>query len=113
MLQNFCFANNNFRTGLLAWEANLDIQPVFNHYKAVTYMCTYLSKAEDECLHAMNQAFNEALASNLTNYIQMKSIAQAYSMKRKCSVQEAVYHIMPELWFQKTFPAVVFTNINA
>ena len=24
----------------------IDIQPVFNHYKAVTYMCAYFSKAE-------------------------------------------------------------------
>ena len=60
----------------------------------------------------MNQAFNEAKASKLTNYDQMKSIAQAYFMKRQCSVQEAVYHIMPELLLQKTFPAVVFANTN-
>ena len=112
MLQNSCFVNNYFRTGLLAWEANLDIQPVFNHYKAVTYMCAYLSKTEDECSHAINQAFNEAMTSKLTNYDQMKSIAWAYSMKRECSVQEAMYHIKPELWLRKTFPAVFSTNTN-
>ena len=60
----------------------------------------------------MNQAFNEAKASKLTNYDQMKSIARAYFMKRECSVQEAVYHIMPGLLLQKTFPAVVFANTN-
>ena len=27
---NSCFVNNYFAEGLLAWEANLDIQPVFN-----------------------------------------------------------------------------------
>ena len=73
-LHNSCFVNNYFRTGLLAWEANLDMQPVFKHYKVVKYICAYLSKAEDEYSHAMNQAFNEAMASNLTNYDQMKSI---------------------------------------
>ena len=81
-LPNSCFINNYFRTGLLAWEANLDIQPVFNHCKAATYMCAYLSKTENEYSHAMNQAFNEAMTSKLANYDQMKSIAQAYSMKR-------------------------------
>ena len=111
-LPNSCFVNNYFRTGLLAWKAKLDIQPVFNPYKAVTYMCAYLSKTVDQCSHAMNQAFNEAMTSKLTNYDQMKSIAQAYSMKRECSVQEAVYHIMPELWLRKTFPAAVFGNTN-
>ena len=111
-LPNSCFVNSFFRTVLLAWEANFYIQPVFNHYKAVTYMSIYLSITEDECSHAMNQVFNEAMASKLTNYDQMKSIARAYSMKRECSVQEAVYHIMPELWLWKIFSAVVFTNTN-
>ena len=74
-LPNSCFVNNYFRTGLLAWKAKLDIQPVFNPYKAVTYMCAYLSKTVDQCSHAMNQAFNEAMTSKLTNYDQMKSIA--------------------------------------
>ena len=33
-----CFVNNYFDIGLLAWEANIDIQPVFNYYKAITYV---------------------------------------------------------------------------
>ena len=33
---NSCFVNNYFDIGLLAWEANIDIQPVFDYYKAVT-----------------------------------------------------------------------------
>ena len=37
-LPDSCFINNYFIDGLSAWEANLDIQPVFNHYKAVSYM---------------------------------------------------------------------------
>ena len=32
----------------LAWEANIDIHPVFNYSKAITYMCNYLPKDEDE-----------------------------------------------------------------
>ena len=58
---NSCFVNNYFAMGLLVWEANIDIQPVFNYYKAVTYMCSYLSKQEDECSQAMKQALQESL----------------------------------------------------
>ena len=93
-------------------KANIDIQPVFNHYKAVTYMCAYFSKSEDEVSEAMKQAVKEALNSNKTSVEQMRSIARAYAMKRECSVQEAVYILMPELWLRKTFPAVVFANSN-
>ena len=109
---NSCFVNNYFIDGLCAWEANLDIQPVFNHYKAVSYMCAYFSKSEDESSEAMKQAAKEALKMNLNHYEQMKAVARAYITKRECSVQEAVYHVMPELWLRKTFPRVLFANSN-
>ena len=47
-MSNSCFINNYFAEGLTAWRANIDIQPVLNHYKAATYMCGYFAKAEDE-----------------------------------------------------------------
>ena len=109
---NSCFINNYFIDGLRAWEANLDIQPVFNHYKAVAYMCAYFSKSEDESSEAINQAAREAFKMNLDHYEQMKAVARAYITKRECSVQEAVYHVMPELWLRKTFPCVIFANSN-
>lgn len=109
---NSCFVNNYFEEGLLAWEANIDIQPVFNHFKAVTYMCAYFSKCEDETSQAMKRAAKEAAMSNKSYQQQMRIIAKAFSTKRECSVQEAVYLVMPELWLRKTFPAVLFANSN-
>ena len=69
---NSFFANSYFSDGLLAREANSDIQPVFNHYKAIAYMYSYLSKSEDECSQAMSQAVLEVFEHNLNNYQQMK-----------------------------------------
>ena len=43
---NSCFVNNYFQAGLL----------VFNEYKAIAYMCAYLSKSEDTCTASMRQA---------------------------------------------------------
>ena len=92
---NSFFVNNYFPDGFLAWEANLDIQPPFNHYKAVAYMCArlwhILSKSEDECFEAMSQAVKEAFEHNLDNYQQMKNVARTYVNKRECSIQECVY----------------------
>ena len=42
----------------------------------------------------------------------MNAIAKDYATKKKCSVQEAVYLVMPELWLRKTFPKVLFLNSN-
>ena len=45
---NVRFINIKFVEGLQAWKANINIQLVLNHYKAVIYMSAYFSKAEDE-----------------------------------------------------------------
>ena len=52
---NSCFVNTYFDVGLKAWQANMDIQPVFNEYKAVTYMCQYFFKTENQCSQAMKK----------------------------------------------------------
>ena len=109
---NSCFVNNYFEEGLMAWQANTDIQPVFNEYKAVTYMCAYFSKSEDEISEAMKQAAKEAHNNNSDHYQQVKAVARVYATKRECSIQEAVYLLMPELWLRKTFPGVFFANTN-
>ena len=109
---NSCFANNYFCDELMAWEANMNIQPVFNHYKAVAYMCAYLSKLESECSVAMKQAVQDVFEKKLDNYEQMMSVANAYINKRKCSIQECVYHTLPGQWLRKTFSGVIFANSN-
>ena len=38
---NFCFVGIYFDDSLKAWQANMDIQPVFNKSKAVIYMCSF------------------------------------------------------------------------
>ena len=50
---------------LLGFRANVDLQPVFNHYKCVTYVCSYLTKDETESSQAIVQAAEEATALNL------------------------------------------------
>ena len=42
----------------------------------------------------------------------MKTIAKAYLSNRRCSVQEAVYHILAELKLRRIFSAVYFVNTN-
>ena len=41
---NSCFVNNYFDVGLKAWQVNIDIKPVFNEYKAVTYIYQFFLK---------------------------------------------------------------------
>ena len=81
------------------WEANMDIQPIFNHFKAVAYMCAYLSISEDECSLALTEAVRDAFEKELDNHERMRSVANAYLNKRKCNIQECVYHVLPGVTF--------------
>ena len=107
-----CFVDDYFADHLIPWEANLDIQPVFNHCKAVAYLCTYLSKSEDECSYAMKEAVEDSFEKELDNYNQVKLIAHSDLNRRECSAQECVYHVLSGQWLRKTFPGVVFANSN-
>ena len=44
-----CFINNYFVSSITAFNANIDVQPVFNYVRCVAYMCSYFSKDETEC----------------------------------------------------------------
>ena len=83
---NSYFVNNYFHAGLKALPANMDIQPVFNEYRAVTYMRQYFSKPEDSCSQAMKQAAKEVF-ENKMDHDTIKTIAKAYLINLKHSLQ--------------------------
>ena len=81
----FFFVNNYLNDILNAWQANMDIQLVFNEYTAVTYIGSYFSNKKDHSSRAMREAANEAFMNNLHHYKTMKIISRAYWSKCKCS----------------------------
>ena len=64
----------------------MNLQPVFSEYKAVTYLCKYFWKTEDQSSQAMKQAAKEAFENNMLHHDTMKTIAKAYLRNRDCSV---------------------------
>ena len=107
-----CFINNYFIAGIKEFAANVDLQPVFNHYKSITYVCSYFTKDETECSQAIMNAAKEAKKENLSMREGLKKIGAAFLSTREVSSQECVYRCMPELWLRKIFPATVFVNTN-
>ena len=60
----------------------------------------------------MQEAGKDTFNRGVSDYEKIKEIAVAYTTKRKYSVEEAFYLIMPELWLQKKFPKVMLRNSN-
>ena len=105
-----CFINNYFEAGIKGFRANVDLQPVFNHYKCITYVCSYFSKDETECSQGIMNAAKEAKTENLDVRESLKKVGAAFLSCREVSAQECVYRSLPELWLRKTFPVTVFVN---
>ena len=61
-----CFTHNYSIAGIKGFAASVDLQPVFNHYKCITYVCSYFTKDETECSQAIMNAAKEAKEANLS-----------------------------------------------
>ena len=92
-----CFINNYFIAGLKGFGANVDLQPVFDHYKCITYVCSYFTKDETRCSQAIMNAAKEAKAGNMEIREGLRKIGAAFLSSREVSSQECVYRCMPEL----------------
>ena len=84
------FTNNYFVAGIKGFAANVDLQPVFNHYKCITYVCSYFTKDETECSQAIVNAAKEAKSSNMNVRDGLKKIGAAFLSTREVSSQECV-----------------------
>ena len=58
----------------------------------------------------LRESSEESKELNLRD--RMKRLALAFLSHRQCSLQEAVYQVLPELMLRKCFPGVVFANTN-
>ena len=91
---NSGFMSNYNPVLLKAWQANIDLQPVYNYYKAVSYMTT---KSENSTSEAMKQAVQKIKLANLSARVAMKELAYSFICSRQMSVQDAIYLCLPEL----------------
>ena len=78
-----CFINNYFVAGLKGFAANVDLQPVFNHYKCITNVCSYFTKDETECSQAIVNAAREAKSSNMNVRDELKKLVLLFSLPEK------------------------------
>ena len=107
-----CFVNNYNPVLLKAWKANLDIHPVHNYFKALTFMAAYFSKSESEVSESLKQAAKKEKNQNLSVRDAMKKITYSFISSCQLSVQEAGYNALPELWLRKCSPGISFINKN-
>ena len=90
-----CFVNDYNPMFLKAWQANIDLQTVYNYYKAISYIASYFSKSETETLETLKQALNGIRNQNLKTKETTRKLSQAFISARQLSIQKAVYLCLP------------------
>ena len=86
--------NSYNRKWLELWNANLDIQPVADHFAVTTYITEYAFKPEPqelEVIKALEAVKDESMEKR------MRVIAQAFQDTREMGEAEALYKILPSL----------------
>ena len=104
---NECCVNNP--TCLLGWNANTDIQFVLNAYACITYVASYMMKAEK----AMGQLLKQVAEEHRTDDLKTKlnKVGAAFLTHREVSAQEAMYRAL-SMPMKHLSRSVVFTNTN-
>ena len=79
---------------LLAWNANMDFQPVLDPYTCVCYILSYISKAEHAMSLLLETTLQEAREDNLQVKEQLKKLGSTYLTHREVSAQESAYRAL-------------------
>ena len=90
---NDTWTNNYNRPLLKAWNANINIQFVFDAYSCVMYIVSYISKAEHEMSDILKQAQRDMSEMNMSKSLEMKKLLQVYMDNREISAQEVIARV--------------------
>ena len=84
--------NNYNPAGLLAWQANMDVQPVLDPYACIMYIVSYITKDEREMGELLKAAKKEHSDKDVKT--QLKKIGSVFLTHREVSAQEAVFRLL-------------------
>ena len=90
------FVNNYNPEWLVAWDANLDIQPVMDYFAVITYVTDYWAKADQGITPYLKEAA-ENLKDEPDQQKRCQQLANTFLTHRQMGEAEAYYKIFPHL----------------
>ena len=98
---------NNYNEEILrAWNANMDIQLVYDHFAIISYITNYINKAESKITKTLKDALSAARDKPYD--VQLRELNKAYLTDRQKGAPEAIYSIINGMAFKKTNLACIF-----
>ena len=90
------FVNNYNPEWLMAWNANLDIQPVLDFFGVITYVTDYWAKPDEGLTPILREAA-KILKSEPDQQKRCQQMANTFITNRQMGEAEAYYKILPNL----------------
>ena len=83
---------NNFNIGISTlWDANMDIQIVFNAFAAASYCTSYMTKNDTATSRAMQAILQQSKENNSPTVERLRSLGNALINTQELSSQQAAY----------------------
>ena len=80
---------------ILAWDGNIDKQPVFDFFEVITYVTEYFTKDESGTAEVLKQALENN--QNDSAKEKMKKIASTFLSHRQIGEAESFFKLLPDL----------------
>ena len=90
------YVNNYNPEWLMAWNANMDIQPVLDFFAVITYVTDYWAKADEGLTPILREAAKN-LKSEPDQKKRCQQLANTFMTNRQMGEAEAYYKILPSL----------------
>ena len=90
------YINNYNPEWLLAWNANLDIQPVLDYFAVITYVTDYWAKPDQGITEHLKEAAKN-LRSEPDQQKRCQQMANTFMTHRQMGESEAYYKILPSM----------------
>ena len=101
------YVNNYNPEWLLAWNANLDIQPVFDYFAVITYVTDYWAKPDEGITQHLREAA-AILKSEPDQQKRCQQMANTFMTHRQMGEAEAYYKILPNLTMKYSSVDTIF-----
>ena len=106
------FINNYNPEMIVAWNANIDLQPVFDYYAVITYVVDYWSKGDDTLTDVLKTAAKQ-LAKDDDARKKCQDLADTFVSHRQVGEAEAYYKLFAHMPLVYSSVATVFVPTDA
>ena len=102
------FINNFNPDWMIAWDGNMDIQPILDYFACITYMTDYVCKAETKTTQMLKDVKKAKKKEGASNRDLMYALGQAYLTSREMGECEAYYKLDKNLHFKQSNVRTIF-----